>query len=186
MQNTNGLSNETDASDKNVLDEESAKKKIDSSSVITAIPKTTSAAVNSKLVTVLPELNVFNVKICYDSLSSELIYFSVDKKQETNKTTTLTSSSSSETVSPPSSSTATTTFPSPSPTSDAIESTNQLDKTQKEVKGTVALCTFIIDHFEKVSIIYCCRKTLSIKDETSLIEYYCIISFSIASCNIDY
>lgn len=75
---------------------------------------------------ILPEQSIFNVNISYENL--ELISFNVEK-QDTKKIGTQNSSSSapssSETVSSP-------------------------QKIQQEVKGTVALCTFIIDHFEKV------------------------------------
>lgn len=72
----------------------------------------------------LPEQSIFNINICYEN--TELVSFNVEK-QGTNKVDTTQNNSST---------------PSSSETAP--------QKTQQELKGTVALCTFIIDHFEKV------------------------------------
>lgn len=156
MQNINGLSDETDTSnskqdspskvEKTVQKEEPSS--IDSSVKVT--PKTPVTKASS-------EHNVFDINICYDN--TELIYFSVEK-QDINKTGSTSDkssvggsvNSSTEPFALPSRSSTLTANSSglSSSSSEAPVSTNQLDKTRQEVKGTVALCSFIIDHFEKV------------------------------------
>lgn len=105
--------------------EESAK--IDSS-VSATTPKT---PITPKII---PEQNIFNVNFCYEN--SELISFSVEKQGE-NKTGTQNSSS---------------TTPS---SSEAVSAPTPLTTQKQEVKGTLELCTFILDHFGKVSSTTC-------------------------------
>lgn len=115
-----------------------------------------------------PEQSVFDVNFCYDD-NSQLIYFNVEK-QDTNKTGGSTTSDKSSVVSGAGSvNSVTEPFALPvktvtsnnstlsSSSASSVEVTapaNQLEKLRKEVKGTVALCTFIIDHFEKVQLLH--------------------------------
>lgn len=109
----------------NALKEESAK--IDSS-VSATTPKT---PITPKI---LPEQSIFNVNFCYENL--ELISFSVEKQGE-NKIGTQNNSS---------------TTPS---SSEAVSTPTPQTTQQQEVKGSLELCTFILDHFGKVSNTTC-------------------------------
>lgn len=137
VKNVNGVSDETDASipkqDSPKLVEKASKPPtVDSSETVT--PKTPSTK------TPTPEDSVFDVNICYNN--TDLLFFSV-AKQDTSKTATSPSEKSLSALASDSSTLS-------SSTSEAVAQT--LEKTQQEVKGTTALCQFIIDHFEKVII----------------------------------
>lgn len=153
----NGLSDETDTS----TDKQDSSMKVDK-----VTPKEASEAVDSSIkatpqtpaAKATPEANVFDINICYDI--SELVYFSVER-QDPNKTGSTTDKSSvsgsvhsvAEPFALPSRSSTLTSNSSTlsSTSSDAPAPQAQLEKTRQEVKGTVALCDFIINHFEKVS-----------------------------------
>lgn len=156
VEKINGLSDGTDTStdkqDSSLKAEQVSPKEqtptVDSS--IKATPQTPTTKVT-------PEPSVFDINICYDN--SELIYFSVEK-QDANKT----GSTSDKSSIGGSVTSATEPFALPSQVSNAstlscssseIPATQvQLDKTRQEVKGTLALCDFIINHFEKVRHTY--------------------------------
>lgn len=142
VKNVNGVSDETDASipkqDSPKLAEKGSKPPtVDSSDTVT--PKTPSTK------TPTPEDSVFDVNICYNN--TDLLFFSV-AKQDTSKTATSPSDKSLSVTLPSALASDSSTLSSS--TSEGAAQT--LDKTQQEVKGTTALCQFIIDHFEKVII----------------------------------
>lgn len=133
-------------------------------STVDSSVKTTPKTPATKAAT--PEQSVFDVNFCYDD-NSQLIYFNVEK-QDSNKTTGSTTSDKSSVVSGAGSvnsvtepfalpvktvtSNNSTLSSSSASSADATTPATQLEKLRKEVKGTVALCTFIIDHFEKVNL----------------------------------
>lgn len=137
---------------------------VDSSDKVTSKTPTATKAVS--------EQSVFDVNICYDD-NAELMYFSVEKQhqQDTSKyqltgtssdKSALSASGSVHSVTEPftlpsrfSTLTAnSSTLSSSSSEAHPVSITNPqtLEKSRQEVKGTVALCQFIIDHFEKVNI----------------------------------
>lgn len=153
--NINGMSDEIDGScgksvspakpEKQPLKEQPPA--VDSSSAKTA-PVTPATPVINKAT---PEQNVFNVNIHYDN--TDLVYFSVEK-QDVDKAGTA-SSDKSQSVEDSVHSASELSIALPKTSSNSSEAapapTNQtLEKTRQEVKGTVKLCEFIIDHFEKV------------------------------------
>lgn len=178
VQNINGLSDEsTDTSSAATATTtkhttparaEKSSSKLDDRSVsvstVDSSVKTTPKTPATKGAVASPEQSVFDVNFCYDD-GSQLIYFNVEK-QDSNKTTGSTTSDKSSVVSGAGSvnsvtepfalpvktvtSNNSTLSSSSASSAEAATPTNQLEKLRKEVKGTVALCTFIIDHFEKV------------------------------------
>lgn len=153
VEKINGLSDETDTS----VEKQDSSVKMDNK-----LPKDVSATVDSSIkatpqtpvAKITPELSVFDINICYDN--SELVYFSVERQDANKSGPTSDKSSVSGSVTsvaepfalPARSSTLTSNSSTLSSTSS--ETPIQLEKSRQEVKGTVALCDFIISHFEKV------------------------------------
>lgn len=155
VEKINGLSDETDTSSgKPDISPKSEKKtpKADSASVgssIKATPKTPLSKYS-------PEKSAFDINICYDN--TELVFFTVERQAINKSVSTSDKSSVCGSVNsvtepfalPSRSSTLTSNSSTLSSSSSEPVPPEQLEKTRKEIKGSVALCDYIIDHFEKV------------------------------------
>lgn len=156
VEKINGLSDETDTSiDKPDISPKSEKitPNADSAGVGSSIKATPKTPVSKYS----PEKSAFDVNICYDN--TELVFFTVER-QAINKS--VSSSDKSSVCGSVNSVTEPFALPRRSSTLTSNSSTlsslysepvsEQLEKTRKEIKGTVAVCDYIIDHFEKVPI----------------------------------
>lgn len=173
VEKINGLSDETDTSiDKPVSSKKPSVKDTpkataaaaaatgtvaDSSSIkTTPTPQTPVAKVAT------PEPSVFDINICYES-NTELVYFSVER-QDVNKSGSTTADKSSIISGAGSVTSNVEPFALPHRTASTISSDGstlsssasasevapQLEKSRQEVKGTLELCDFAINFFEKV------------------------------------
>lgn len=157
----NGTSDETDTSN---VQPEPALAKSDKLSV-------TEAATTKKptVPTTSFENHVYDVNICYDN--SELVYFSVERSEANKANSTTDKSSSIGSVNSvndtfalptrcPTVTSTNSTLSSSSSEFGAPSSTNE--RTKQEVKGTLALCQFVIEHFQKI------RTNLGGSDESAV------------------
>lgn len=132
----------------------------DSSSKTVSTPQTPAAKVAA------PEPSVFDINICCEG-NSELVYFSIER-QDANKTGLISADKSSINSSGGSVTSNVEPFTLPQRTATGISSDGstlssstsglaseapapQFEKSREEVKGTLALCDFAINFFEKVS-----------------------------------
>lgn len=157
----NGLADETDASsgqdssiDKTVSTKKASATKGASPSEVDSSIKATPKGAAANVVSTTSENIVYDINICYDN--AELAYFSVER-QDANKTgssadkqTSIGSVNSIEQFSLPTAVTSTNSTLSSTSSGDSIVPASSLDRTKHEVKGTRALCTFIIEHFQKI------------------------------------
>lgn len=160
----NGIADETDASSGQDTSAEkttttkkaAATKKEDSPNAADSSIKSTAQSAAANVVSTTMENAVYDINICYDN--KELMYLSVEK-QDANKTTSMSDKSSVGSVNsmsepfqlPTRCSAVTSTDSALSSSSvDSIAQASNLDKTKHEVKGTLALCQFIIEHFQKI------------------------------------
>lgn len=169
VEKINGLSDETDTSSTD-KPESSTKSSVKVTPKATAAPVADSSSVKTvstpqtpaaKVAT--PEPSVFDINICCES-SSELVYFSIER-QDANKSGSTSAEKSSIISSAGSVTSNVEPFALPHRTASTISSDGstlsssastteaaapQLEKSRQEVKGTLALCDFAINYFEKV------------------------------------
>lgn len=170
VEKINGLSDETDTSSTDKPENStklSVKDTPKATALATAVPVADSSSVKTvstpqtpaaKVAT--PEPSVFDINICCES-SSELVYFSIER-QDANKSGSTVAEKSSTISSAGSVTSNAEPFALPHRTASTISSDGstlssstvaaapQLEKSRQEVKGTLALCDFAINFFEKV------------------------------------
>lgn len=162
----NGLSDETDGS--SVAPAKSAEKVVKEKPATSVVVDSSEKVEPSETKAAEKLESMFDINICYDN--AELVYFSVERQQDSASKITTGSDKSSLSASAGSVHSVAEPFTLPSrfstltansstlssSSSEAASvpttTTNQmvLDRTRQEIKGTEALCQFIIDHFEKV------------------------------------